>query len=389
MLKPKLDLKVGEGEGEAGGEGGIDVLSRGAVGPYDRVVLTACSVDDLQEWLEANGFMVPPAAAAKFRPYVEAGSAFVALKLLPDSTAGDVVPLRLSFRSVGGQFTIPILPASIAAEPDMRLAVHVLGDHRAIPLNYRHVVVNEALVDWWTEGFNYPEVVSQAVDEAGGRAFVTDHAGPLDPRVVSWLAPVSRDRLEQLDDASSFGELWTALGSDLVVRDSDVQRVLFSAIEDPAALQQSLRLECPLWWEWLPEGSRPDDCERLAELPLDGSGLADAIRVQVQEPRAHLAGLFEASPYLTRLFTTLSPEEMDTDPVFSFNPDLEAVPAIRRGRLRVSCTDDEREWEIQLADGRVLVEDEEGRLVEAEEESVGRSRSAGANKDTVAGGWRC
>ena len=34
-------------------------------------------------------------------------------------------------------------------------------------------------IDWVGGGQNYADVVSQAVDEAGGQAFVTDFAGPL------------------------------------------------------------------------------------------------------------------------------------------------------------------------------------------------------------------
>jgi hypothetical protein len=48
--------------------------------------------------------------------------------------------------------TIPIVPTSVAASPDMGLAVHVLGQSRAVPLNYLHVQVNEAAIDWLLYG---------------------------------------------------------------------------------------------------------------------------------------------------------------------------------------------------------------------------------------------
>ena len=34
------------------------------------------------------------------------------------------------------------------------------------------MTINEAAIDWMNGGNNYPDVVSQAVDEAGGQAFV-------------------------------------------------------------------------------------------------------------------------------------------------------------------------------------------------------------------------
>ena len=41
--------------------------------------------------------------------------------------------------------------------------------------------IDEARIDWWNRGTNYfgPQgLVSQAANEAGGNAFVTEYAGP-------------------------------------------------------------------------------------------------------------------------------------------------------------------------------------------------------------------
>ncbi|HWN67269.1 MAG TPA: DUF2330 domain-containing protein, partial [Haliangium sp.] len=43
--------------------------------------------------------------------------------------------------------------------------------------------------------------------------------------------------------------------------------------------------------------------------------------------------LFRDHPYLTRLFTTLSPDEMTRDPVFSFNPDLPEVSNVHLAQI--------------------------------------------------------
>ena len=282
------------------------------------------------------------------RDGADARASFVALKLLPDSAAGDVVPLRLSFRSARG--AIPIIPTAVAAQPDMGVIVHVLGEHRAIPLNYRHVVINEAAIDWSNFGSNYADVVAQAADEAGGHAFATDYAGPLDEALVMALRPLSPGTIIRLEEVVSYGGLWDVLGR-RTLQDPDVQRVLLSVAEDQLALQDFLR--CP-------------DCSGGSERPIDGAAVAAALRVEVQEVREHLAGLFEASPYLTRLFTALSPVEMDTDPVFAFNPDLEDVPVLRTATRHVPCDGNDEDWEnatIELADGRVIAADDDGRVV--------------------------
>ncbi|MCA9544708.1 MAG: DUF2330 domain-containing protein, partial [Myxococcales bacterium] len=61
----------------------VQVLSREAVGPYDRAILQAASVEDLTAWLRQNDYQFPEGSEDRLRPYVELGSAFVALKLLP------------------------------------------------------------------------------------------------------------------------------------------------------------------------------------------------------------------------------------------------------------------------------------------------------------------
>ena len=59
--------------------------------------------------------------------------------------------------------------------------------------------------------------------------------------------------------------------------------------------------------------------------PSDLQLLTDEIEMRVVKPTLASAGLFRSYPYLTRLYTTLSPEDMNRDPVFSENPDLPAV----------------------------------------------------------------
>jgi hypothetical protein len=51
--------------------------------------------------------------------------------------------------------------------------------------------------------------------------------------------------------------------------------------------------------------------------------------------------------YLTRLYTTLSPEEMTLDPAFSFNPDLPDQQLDRHALLEDSCTS----WTLTLGAG--------------------------------------
>lgn len=322
-------------------EGGVQVLSREPVGPYDRAILAAEDVAALRRWLDENRYQIPENVDARLQPYIDAGAVFVALKLLNDVDAGDVVPLHLSFPA--DRPVIPITPTAVAAEPDMGVIVHVLGDHRAIPLNYRHVVINEAAIDWVNGGQNYVDVVSQAADEAGGHAFATDYAGPLDPLLVDGLRPLSAGELQTFEGLATLRDVANLDFQRL--RDPDIQRVLLDSLDLPDGLSGTDFLGCPYCYE-----------EHFGR-PVDGMAVAARLREEVQPAREHLAGLFMRHDYLTRLFSTLSPEEMDRDPMFSFNDELPEVPAQRQATLRVPCREQQPAYDeaiIVLSDGREL-----------------------------------
>jgi len=65
--------------------------------------------------------------------------------------------------------------------------------------------------------------------------------------------------------------------------------------------------------------------------------LTDQLEERVVTPTLEAGKMFTEHPYLTRMYTTLSPSEMTRDPVFSFNPDLADVANIHSGRLIYYC----------------------------------------------------
>src|SRR5262249_34422814 len=67
---------------------------------------------------------------------------------------------------------------SVGAKPDMGIQVWMLGQGRAIPRNYYHTVINDALLDWNNGAVNYNDVIIRATKEAPSRhTFVTEYAG--------------------------------------------------------------------------------------------------------------------------------------------------------------------------------------------------------------------
>ena len=310
----------GDGGGGAGGApagppdgGGVEVLSREPVGPYDRAILDARSVEDLRVWLDENEYQIPAETDDKLRPYIDAGtSVFVAIKLLPGQDVGALVPLHLTYP--GDTPAIPIVPTSVAAQPDMGMRVHLLGQHRAVPLNYLHVQINEAAIDWQGYGQNYDSVVSQAADEAGGQAFATDYAGPLRPELMGELWRADEDLLQRIGAVMSVQELGP-FTCEVPFFDADVARILRSILIPPnfESGEEPTFLDCAG-----AVGNAPDD-------PVDGAALALRFRQEVNEPRDRIDALYADLPYLTRFTSSMSADEMTEDPAFAFNPDLAPV----------------------------------------------------------------
>lgn len=302
---------------DAGVDGpvGVDVLSREAVGPFDRAILRADDVEALFAWLDANDYQAPVGSEDRLAPYV-GSSVFVALKLLPGAQSDDIKPLALRFSAPAP--VIPIIPTAVAAEPDMGVVVYMLGRGRAVPTNYLHVQINEATITWENGGGNYVDAVSHAVDEAGGRAFVTDFAGPHEGQIGRFEIEVDLEALALVRDAERLFEFRNVLQS------SDVRGFVFDAITPPEGATAEEVLQNP--WNY-----------DLREVAVDGAALAANIEQVALPAWRRLDGLFEAHPDLTRLFSTMSAEEMDVDPLFDLNRDLPQVPAVRWGERLIEC----------------------------------------------------
>lgn len=297
----------------------VQVLSRENIGPYHRAIIKAQSVQALRDWLDQNQFAVPQDIDSKLQPYIDLNSAFVVIKLLAGQDAGDIVPLALTFR--GDRPSIPLKPTAVAASNDMGVIVHFLDTDRAVPVNYQHVQINEKAIDWLSSGSNYASVVSQAIDEAGGKAFVTDYAGAVGEQLQNLMQPYSEDQLREIELITNTRDLF-ALSIDRT--NPDYQRILLSMIMPPQGVSAEEFAACP-------------NCYTLEDQALDGMVLAEKIRTEINPIYTEIHHLISALPYLTRLYSTLSPSEMIDDPLFSFNTDLEDVSNQHTANAKLTC----------------------------------------------------
>jgi uncharacterized protein (TIGR03382 family) len=333
------------------------LLSRELVGPYDAATLDGSNKEAMLEWLDDNGFSVADDPNDPvIDQYVGPGRKFLALKLRGDANSDEIQPLVLRFSA--GAPSIPIKLTRVGAEPDMPILVWVLGEARAIPQNYRHTVLNPEHIDWFNNGQNYVDVVTQAVDEApSAHSFVTEFSGATDP-FRDQLAPEwrfgARAGLTEVDDAAAFVRALQERGFDF---DPLLASILGRYIPYPEALraegvsQSQFYADLPFYllsgvWS---------DLWRDAPLTVDGDAASAEIWERIVRPARQAEALFADFPRVTRLFTTLSPHEMTEDPVFAFNPDLPDVARRRVADFTQVCNGqgelDGFGW-LQLPDGR-------------------------------------
>src|SRR5205807_1015038 len=78
----------------------------------------------------------------------------------------------------------------------------------------------------------------------------------------------------------------------------------------------------------------------LATIMFDPNKFADALDERVVTPLRKAQMIFDTQPYLTRLYTTVSPDEMTRDPLFHINPDLPTVSNLHRALGTGECSSD-------------------------------------------------
>jgi hypothetical protein len=159
---------------------GVDVVDLDRVGAFKPEYVTSDDPELLINWLNDNGFLITTAMEPAIEGYVAAGMGFLAMKLAPETDVGDIEPIRMTYEATTPM--LPIVLTQVAAEPDMSIIVFIGADQRYQAADWPNIVVDPA--DIWLDpasgvgATNYSSMVSWMVDEFGGRAWVTEFAGP-------------------------------------------------------------------------------------------------------------------------------------------------------------------------------------------------------------------
>jgi MYXO-CTERM domain-containing protein len=339
---------AGEDGGGTGGEDpGPEIVLMETVGAYEITVLSGGTAAEVIQWLDDNGYQQDPDAEPILQEYLNENFLFGAVKLTSGADTDEIHPIVLTFD--GSAPCIPLRLTRIAAVEDMDVRSFFLGQARTVPQTYKHVLVNPLKIDWINSADNYKEVISMAVDApmSEGRAFVTEYAGP--SNVVSPFGVY-----DPAWDPSAFA----TIDPISVVDQLSAQNLYFC---DEFALQcgSSHPLVQPLLDEFLPVPAGLDaydfySCLSCYEAMIDveawdAAGFSAALDQRIVAPGQNAAQVLEDNPYLTRLYTTISPGEMTIDPEFWENEDLPEVTNLQTGTRRFLCNGDSV---FTLPDGR-------------------------------------
>lgn len=302
----------------------VDVVFHGNVGPYDAAVLSATDTGALYTWLTDNDYLIPDSARPEIDSYVAGGSYFVALRLQKNRATGEIQPIVLHYTS--GEACIPIRLTRIAAVDDMPIRAYFLASTAMRSTNY--TMLTPDLTD--DEGLflgtrSYESVVTNAVDDAGGHAFVTDYLGTT-PTLSLEIASV-----EDLRTTTDIRAFLTGLQSRGFTGDSQLLSLLGRFIPPPVGAEPTVFFNC-LVNSWC-----TDYDSYLAGLGFRPSEFVDALNEAIVAPRAHAQEIVERHAKLTRLFTTMSATEMSEDPVFYPSLAARDVSNIHTARLITEC----------------------------------------------------
>jgi hypothetical protein len=338
------------GDGDGDGDGDPEVVLQKTVGAFEIAVLDGGTVEGVMQWLGDNGYQQDPAAEPILAQYLADDFLFVALKLANEPGIDEIHPIVIRYQGV--EPCVPIQLTRIAAQEDMDIRVFFLGQARTVPVNYRHVLVNPLKLDWFNFAANYKEVITMAVDaqEADGNAFVTEYAGPSnviqtatfydpnwDAAPIAALAttPVGIYEILQGQGLMSCDPEW---GNECVYGNPLLGPLLTEYVPVPVGLSANEFYSCLTCFE-----------DQIDLTAWDANGFATKFIERVIAPAANAFSLVDNNPYLTRMYTTISPAEMNADPMFRENANL---PDISRNQQSTQTLHCDGSTTVTLPDGR-------------------------------------
>ena len=344
---------------------GVTVLDSGSTGPYNYAVIQGKDASALYTWLTTNGYATPAKAKPILQIHADKGDVFLAIKLQNGQGINAIRPVVLQMDTA--EPCVPLRLTSIAAAQEMSVVVTVAGAGRAIVKNHFDAVVNPLRLTVLGNGKdapcppdqggascqvpgNYDQVVSAAIDEAAGHAFVTEAS--VKGATLAKLSPLQDLDLTLLKSAKNVYDLSQFLAQAKLQPDGELLEAMQGAFANAGSMFMGAKgldvlaalQSCGIYWQ----NGGADACNTpgltlvrslLSTVTVDGAAVAGSVQSGIIDPLFHVADLLAASARTTRLVLRISPDEMDRDPVFAFHGSLPEVAPTLPVRFHAVCKD--------------------------------------------------
>lgn len=169
--------------------GTVTVEAEFQVAEYDVVLLAAEGADGLYDWLDQNGFAIPPGGEPILQDYIDSGVHFLAAKVHLDGVQADATIKQLSplqLRYTAEDWVLPIRIGTISADGEQEVVIYALTDSAEGDVaisNYPEVELeDECMWDasgWPSFGEFYREELRSAQPTQGRFGWFTEYNWPL------------------------------------------------------------------------------------------------------------------------------------------------------------------------------------------------------------------
>jgi hypothetical protein len=352
----------------SGSDGGVEV-KKGNVGPFEYKIIKAVNKDvfTIRDWLATNGYDEYVGSAEIINYYVQHDFYFLALRLRKDTDTGDLVPIAIEYEMPEGMDTIaciPLILTGVAATQTMPIQVYILGDHRAEPVNYFRVELDETQVDWvGCQGSSscfdrdYRNRAATAFKAVDDHAFIVEYAGNSNVMNDQIRFDIDQDALARSSYPLAFLDI-------LVIANVPSFGLLDNIINDFIPLE--FDDAAPPFCDSMPslydpaQRFRMNDCAGfLKTQTFEAAGLASELKARVFDPAQRAQDFTDSFTYLTRLYVQMRQEKMVKDPFFRFREN-ETLPDVLSTHTATGipiCDVDEgfNALEVTVTDGSSVV----------------------------------
>jgi hypothetical protein len=347
----------------------VRVVDQGSIGPYDYVnIRVDPALGDrpkvATDWLTMSGYDLTGLDGEVLRRTLKDDLDLLAFRLADAADTSSIRPVVLTYESQLP--TVPMEPTAVAARG---IEVWVVGPSQAVPDNTRSLVLNDARLDWPTgrkyvagtlpaggvgpfdpysvsKPSNYDAVVTAAAGEADGQGFVTELGAPASRYRDKLWSSLDAERFKTMSHQHYADGIDAILTANVSYRDWDGWK---EAIEGATTLPVGVTIDA--------FGRNPDAYRGAAR--VDAARFFHLLGEDVIRPVASAAAMLSRAPYLTRLYSTTSVDEMTAAPAFNYDPDLALVSDVHIARQFVQCAPTlepyDAPWWMQLPQGGVIV----------------------------------